>query len=266
MEQGQAIEKLGEQILKIESLRGLPKRASAPEFNKWQRDTEILITKVFGNETRHSQEFLGISYHVFYYGRSTAVSTHDNAYSDGLNNALVLLQSFIQEINDYGLSISTPTVAETTSYDLILKLCYRFHIIARQLRARHSDRPTLEIEDEYDVQDLFHALLLLDFDDVRPEEWTPSYAGSSSRVDFLLKKEKIIIEIKKTRRGLSAREIGEQLLIDIQRYQSHPDCQMLVCFVYDPEARVANPYGIENDLSREFDGIPVKVIITPKGT
>ncbi|OMC63277.1 hypothetical protein BK125_31040 [Paenibacillus odorifer] len=152
----------------------------------------------------------------------------------------------------------------SSSYDSVLKLCYRFHMVARQLRSRHSDRPTLDINDEYDVQDLFHALLLLDFDDVRPEEWTPSYAGSSSRVDFLLKKEQIIIEIKKTRKGLAARDIGEQLLVDIQRYQSHPDCKMLICFVYDPEGRVSNPFGIENDLSREFEGVPVKVVIVPK--
>ena len=57
-----------------------------------------------------------------------------------------------------------------------------------------------EIKDEYDVQDLLNALLRLNFDDVRPEEYTPSYAGSSTRVDFLLKKEKIVIEVKKTRK------------------------------------------------------------------
>ncbi|WP_342423179.1 hypothetical protein [Paenibacillus sp. FSL E2-0178] len=64
----------------------------------------------------------------------------------------------MQEINDLGLSFSAPADAEFSSYDLILKLCHRYHIIARQLRARHSIRPTLEIEDKYDVQDLFHAL------------------------------------------------------------------------------------------------------------
>jgi REase_DpnII-MboI len=64
---------------------------------------------------------------------------------------------------------------------------------------------------EYDVQDLLHALLHLYCDDIRTEEWTPSYAGASSRMDFLLKKEKIVVEVKKTRQGLDAREVGEQL-------------------------------------------------------
>jgi hypothetical protein len=35
------------------------------------------------------------------------------------------------------------------------------------------------LKDEYDVQDLLYALLRIFFDDVRPEEWTPSFAGKS---------------------------------------------------------------------------------------
>nr|GFC70330.1 hypothetical protein [Tanacetum cinerariifolium] len=88
--------------------------------------------------------------------------------------------------------------------------------------------------------------------DVRAEEWTPSYAGGSSRVDFLLKKERIIIEIKKTRPTLKAKHIGEQLIVDSQRYRAHPDCGRLLCFVYDPEGWVANPAGLENDLNRRL--------------
>ena len=41
---------------------------------------------------------------------------------------------------------------------------------------------------------------ILYFDDIRAEEWTPSYAGKCARVDFLLKNEKIVIEVKKTRK------------------------------------------------------------------
>jgi hypothetical protein len=72
-------------------------------------------------------------------------------------------------------------------------LAQRFHQIARQLRHRYNQRPTLEVEDEYDVQDLLYSLLRLHFDDIRPEEWTPSYAGKSARMDFLLKIEQVVI-------------------------------------------------------------------------
>lgn len=154
--------------------------------------------------------------------------------------------------------------SESEAITNILTIIKRFHQVTRQIRSRYSQRPTIEIEDEYDVQDLFHSLLKLYFDDIRPEEYTPSYAGSASRVDFLLKEEKIIIEIKKTRKGLNGKIVGEQLIIDSQRYQSHPDCGQLICFVYDPEGRISNPRGIENDLSKELNGIPISVYISPE--
>jgi len=148
---------------------------------------------------------------------------------------------------------------------MLERLCLRFHLVAMQLRSRHGDRDTLRVEDEYDVQDLLHALLTLEHDDVRSEEWMPGYAGGSPRTDFLLKKEQIVIEAKKTRSGWGASELGEQLIVDIQKYKQHPGCRTLVCFVYDPEGQIANPRGIENDLSRDVDGLSVRVIIAPKG-
>jgi len=98
-------------------------------------------------------------------------------------------------------------------------------------------------------KNLLHALLTLEHEDIRPEEWTPNYADASSRMDFLLKLEQIVIEAKKTRSGFGARELAEQLTVDIQKYKQHPDCRTLVCFVYDPDGRIANPRGIENDLA-----------------
>ena len=142
----------------------------------------------------------------------------------------------------------------------------RFHAVAVQLRARHGSRGTLDVNDEYDVQDLMHALLRLHFDDVRPEEWVPSYAGAASRTDFLLPQIDTVLEIKKTRQGLNAKVVGEQLIIDIARYKRHPQCRRLLCFVYDPEGRIANPTGIENDLNKGDHGIEVRVSILPKAT
>lgn len=154
---------------------------------------------------------------------------------------------------------------ENNAIKIIENIFERFHKIVRQLRIRHSKRATLEVEDEYDVQDLLHALFQLYFDDIRPEEWTPSYAGGSRRIDFLLKKEKVVIEVKKTRKNLSDKEVGEQLLIDISTYEVHPDCEHLICFVYDPEGRIGNPIGLESDLNKKStDNLKVNVYIFPK--
>lgn len=156
------------------------------------------------------------------------------------------------------------TLGQKRLLDALDQIVLKFHAVAAQLRSRHAERGTLDVNDEYDVQDLLHALLRLYFDDVRPEEWVPSYAGSSSRTDFLLPQVDTIIETKKTRAGLKAKKLGEELIIDIARYKKHPQCRRLICFVYDPEGRIANPSGIEADLNSPDHGIEVRVSILPK--
>lgn len=148
---------------------------------------------------------------------------------------------------------------------LLAKLFDRFHLVARQLQNRYDDRETLEVDDEYDVQDLLHSLLKLDFDDIRTEEWAPSYAGGSTRMDFLLNDEETVIEVKKTRKGLNDRQLGQQLIQDIAHYQGHPRCRRLTCFVYDPDGKIGNPTGVTNDLEqRSTPKMEVRVFIRPR--
>ena len=178
-------------------------------------------------------------------------------------NASTLVQT-LENVKDYiekGF-ISFETKKKIDVDETLDRIFWRFHKVVRQLRIRHGGRETLDINDEYDVQDLLHALLQLYFDDIRAEEWTPSYAGSAARVDFLLKNEKTVIEVKKTRQGLADKEVGNQLIEDIERYKVHPDCEKLVCFVYDPEGRIGNPNGVMNDLNNRHEGF-AKVVIQP---
>jgi hypothetical protein len=205
-----------------------------------------------------------------------------SAYNEGLNNIYHSASyASVEEVKSTVAAVLTriernkELFAESTGpvsvaaserrlVDALDQLILRFHAIVVQLRARHSDRATLDVNDEYDVQDLMHALLRLHFNDVRPEEWVPSYAGSASRTDFLLPEILTVLELKKTRQGLNAKTVGEQLIIDIAKYKKHPQCKRLVCFVYDPEGRIANPVGIENDLASGGHGIDVRVFILPK--
>lgn len=159
--------------------------------------------------------------------------------------------------------LAPQTIGAPSALALLESICDRFHVVSRQLRERHAGRPTLDVADEYDAQDLLHALLRLNFDDVRPEENTGSYAGKSSRMDFLLKREQLVIEVKVTRPGLGAKELGSQLIEDIVRYEQHPDCKALVCFVYDPLGLIGNARGLEDDLARLGKSLPVRVFIRP---
>lgn len=261
MKKQQSITILQRQRAASEQLKAVSR--SGPEFTKWQRDTEIAIERIFGSQSRNLEDFKSVRYSLGAFSSLTPDSAFDEAYQRGLKNAAAVLESMILEIEDYSLEDGSED-GELDRLSLIEKLCLRFHSASRQLQQRHNDRGTLTINDEYDVQDFLHAILRLHFDDIRAEEWTPSYAGGSSRVDFLLKAEQIVIEVKKTRSSMKAKELGEQLIIDRSRYESHPDCKLLVCFVYDPEGRIGNPVGIERDLENHSGALKMRVIIAPK--
>lgn len=153
---------------------------------------------------------------------------------------------------------TSPTLAAAS---LLEGLFRRLHNVIRQLKHRYGEREPFTVSDEYDLQDLLHAVLRGLFDDVRSEEYSPSYAGGASRLDFLLKAERIVIETKVAGAKLRDKQVGEQLIIDIKRYQKHPDCQRLICFVYDPGGFIKNPAGLESDLSGKHDQMEVRVIV-----
>ena len=117
-------------------------------------------------------------------------------------------------------------------FNLLITLPSRFHKVAQELRDRRQGRETLIINDEYDVQDLLNGLLNLHFDDIRKEDFSLSNVGANSRPDFVLKRERIIIEVKMSSDRLRAKELGGELLIDIGRYKEYPDCKNLVIFIY----------------------------------
>lgn len=154
--------------------------------------------------------------------------------------------------------------SETATLDTLRRMCARFHLVARQLRLRKEYRPTLEITDEYDLQDLFYALLRLQFDEVGTEEWTPPYANGALRTSYLLDWEKTVVVVKQTRSGLTSRDIAEQIATDKAHYSGRPNGATLLCFIYDPDGRVGNPRGLEADLSTVGDMYRVEVIVAPK--
>jgi REase_DpnII-MboI len=176
-----------------------------------------------------------------------------------------LAKRFLGQVQTQLSHLSSETsLPMTNSLALVKSICTRFHLAAKQLQERHEKRPTLEIKDEYDVQDFLHSLLRVHFNDIRPEEWTPSYAGSASRMDFLLKSDQIAVEAKMTRPGRANKEIANELTVDAARYRSHQHCKTLVCLVYDPSGVIKNPRGFEADLSQLSDSrLNVLPVITP---
>ena len=213
-------------------------------YNSWMAKAMAFL-KLFLEDDNEFVKGLHKSHSSYYFEAATCVKIIENV-KEYIDNDFIIFEQKNKVDVDNTLNI----------------IFAHFYKVARQLRCRYDNRETLKIEDEYDVQDLLHALLLLYFDDVRAEEWTPSYAGKSARMDFLLKNERVVIEVKKTRSGLADKELGDQLIIDVERYKVHPDCKRLICFVYDAEGRIGNPNGLMTDLNIQHEGFAT-VIIKP---
>lgn len=145
-------------------------------------------------------------------------------------------------------SLSQPPVKPARVEELLEVIVRGLRRAMHPLTHRRKGVQPLTFGNEYDVQDLLHALLRPWIDDIRPEEFTPSYAGSSTRMDFLLPAYELVIETKIVRDRTHAKKIGDELIIDIEHYRKHPNCKTLWCVIYDPDHLITNAQGLKTDL------------------
>lgn len=196
----------GKELYEAAKNKGVPK---SPNTIKWTTQTSNFLVELYGSDNVYTVNFYGYMHekNLFVWAR--------------VRNGLQVLYAVREEL----LTKPLPNRFDTQPLE---KIFNRFHTVATQLLHRREDRPTLVINDEYDVQDLLCSLLRLHFDDVRREVWTPDYAGRCSRMDLLLNGEKTGIEVKKTSPRLKAGDIADQVIIDIAHYKKYPECRKLV--------------------------------------
>ena len=165
------------------------------KFKKWKSNCLIVLEQILDYDSSVLQDFKNNVNYSRYIEASNGVS---------------ILKSLIENIEDGILVLDEEISAQNDFNEIIENIFLKFHKVAKQLTYRYDNRDTIEINDEYDVQDLLHALLRLNFNDIRPEEWVPSYAGGSKRMDFLIKDINVVIETKMTRKNLRDKKIGEE--------------------------------------------------------
>jgi hypothetical protein len=158
--------------------------------------------------------------------------------------------------------------AKPTNVDeVVLVIVQGLRRAMHPLTYRRKGADQLRFSNEYDVQDLLHALLRPWVQDVRPEEYTPSYAGRSTRMDFLLPAHELVIETKCVRDRQHAKNVGDELLLDIGHYAAHPECKKLWCVIYDPEHFLTNPEGLrdlEGEHKKDSRGLTVRIFVVHK--
>ena len=94
-----AKERLQKALDAVQALR--EQKHGSPELTKWRRDTEIAIINTFGEDTRHIEDFNNIAFSARAFVSGMSDSYFQQAYVRGLESAASILQSMIDEIEEY---------------------------------------------------------------------------------------------------------------------------------------------------------------------
>ncbi len=94
-----ALERLQKALDAIPELKNRQRRS--PEFEKWRRNTRVAIANTFGNESDHIRDFNNINFYPAVVPGKTPESKFQASYVKGLDSAASVLESMINEIEEY---------------------------------------------------------------------------------------------------------------------------------------------------------------------
>ncbi|MBN1175406.1 ParB N-terminal domain-containing protein [Candidatus Woesearchaeota archaeon] len=108
------------------------------------------------------------------------------------------------------------------------------------------------VTNEIKLQNVIYTVLRSLFKSTEFENPTGKVCSTSSKVDFILKKHGIVIEIKYVRDRRHAKNIHDELAIDYARYRLSPDCNKIINYVYDPNNFITNPDLTVSELKKSL--------------
>jgi len=118
---------------------------------------------------------------------------------------------------------------------LIERLCKRLPQVARILAARsRKGKTAYEISDEYDVQDLLHAVLRAYIKYSVQEDTLPKVGGAKSgRVDVSIEELGVLVEVKYVRGPDDQKRLFEEYSQDLVLYSAWPHLKTMIYLIYN---------------------------------
>ena len=187
---------------------------------------------------------------------------------------LIVLAEF-QEYNSKQ-AIQKVSYLNFTSKELILNILDNFENAVTKItdpkeryggktaNPKKTAKTIISIEDEYDVQDILYVILKSVFPKIKYENPLSKYGGSSTRLDFVLEEEGIIIEVKQIKiTEKNDKTFITQIKIDLQSYHVLDYLQDIIFFIYAPNAiqDINNFKELEGEQSIKGKKFNVKVIV-----
>ena len=166
-------------------------------------------------------------------------------------------------------AVTKTTYINLSAKDLVIEILENFENAVKKitdLTLRYGkdkqNRNLIAIKDEYDVQDLLYFSLKSVFPEIKYEDDTSNYGGSAKRLDFYLKNEGIIIEVKHIDKA-DDKKYTKQMKEDLQSYHVVNVLTEIVFFIYAPNAiqDINNFNELEGEQTIQGKTFNVKVIV-----
>ncbi len=244
--------------------------------HQFEKESEEALQELAGLWGDVSEILKGLDYNleieVTDHNRSKSIKPklgdifHDGIYSESYNSPRY---TNISKLQSYVLSAMSKVQRGAISKDnilpsftVLLNILNSFSDVVSKLKYRRSGKHSLDIKDEYDVQDILYAMLKGMFPSLQYEDPGKKVGPSSSRADFTVADIGVFIETKYISEKGKEKIIHDECLADIQKYGKQAECQKIVFFVYDPQKCIDNQYAFKSGLGNNhvIDGKNIEVI------
>ncbi|MDP3764026.1 MAG: hypothetical protein Q8Q95_00175 [bacterium] len=160
-----------------------------------------------------------------------------------------------------------PLVGNTLpSVHQVINILNRLSDVISRLKHRRKGKNSLEVRDEYDIQDILYVMLKGPFPTLQYEDPNKKVGTASSTIDFTIEELGLFIETKYISDKGKEKEIQKQCKEDIISYGNQSSCYRIIFVIFDPSHAIDNEYafksGIESKISMGGKELEIIVLIT----
>lgn len=147
--------------------------------------------------------------------------------------------------NDESANLSGQGVGQT------LLALHEFDACVRYLNTRRSAGAVINIESEADVQDVLYLILRPWIIDLAYESPGDKSGNRFVIKDFSSAAARFVIDAKYIRDKEHGKSISKELHDDIEMYRTHPRCDDLIFFIYDPDGYIPDQRALREAIQIE---------------
>jgi hypothetical protein len=154
------------------------------------------------------------------------------------SNSLKSAAAIIAGLSRIESSVSATSATPPQRTGPVLLALREFDACVRYLNTRRSAGAIIKIESEADVQDVLYLLLRPWVVDLVYESPADKSGNRYAIKDFSSAAGRFVVDAKYIRDEDHGRLVSKELHDDIEMYRTHPRCDDLIFFVYDPNALI----------------------------